>query len=86
VDVAAFLDLTVIWPFSTMGAAISKGAKGIGTLLGNAFVAPIKSVFGGSCEWESANALQEAFARCVGLRVRHTGFYSNISPVLFGTS
>lgn len=33
-----------------MGAAISKGANGIGTVLGNAFVAPIKSVFGGSCE------------------------------------
>ncbi|XP_058227721.1 uncharacterized protein LOC131336083 isoform X2 [Rhododendron vialii] len=50
VEVAKFLGLTVIWPFSTMGAAISKGAKGIGTLLGNAVVAPIKSVFGGSCE------------------------------------
>ncbi|KAG5538153.1 hypothetical protein RHGRI_025284 [Rhododendron griersonianum] len=36
-----------------MGAAISKGAKGIGTLLGNAFVAPIKSVFGGSCDFAS---------------------------------
>ncbi|KAI8544855.1 hypothetical protein RHMOL_Rhmol08G0327500 [Rhododendron molle] len=51
VEVATFLDLTVIWPFSTMGAAIGKGAKGIGTLLGNAFVAPIKSVFGGSCDF-----------------------------------
>ncbi|CAL5439284.1 unnamed protein product [Camellia sinensis] len=33
-----------------MGTVISKTANGIGTLLGNAFVAPLKAVFGGSCE------------------------------------
>ncbi|KAL5701195.1 hypothetical protein ACHQM5_026559 [Ranunculus cassubicifolius] len=33
-----------------MGAVVSKAANGIGGILGNAFVAPIKSVFGGSCE------------------------------------
>ncbi|KAL6996083.1 hypothetical protein U1Q18_006219 [Sarracenia purpurea var. burkii] len=33
-----------------MGDVISKAANGIGTLLGNAFVAPIKTVFGRSCE------------------------------------
>ncbi|XP_010263313.1 PREDICTED: uncharacterized protein LOC104601611 [Nelumbo nucifera] len=33
-----------------MGTVISKTATGIGGILGNAFVAPIKTVFGGSCE------------------------------------
>ncbi|KAK9280937.1 hypothetical protein L1049_003828 [Liquidambar formosana] len=33
-----------------MGSVISKAANGVGVVLGNAFVAPIKSVFGGSCE------------------------------------
>ncbi|KAF8407409.1 hypothetical protein HHK36_006540 [Tetracentron sinense] len=33
-----------------MGAVISKAANGLGAVLGNAFVAPIKTIFGGSCE------------------------------------
>ncbi|KAF9605743.1 hypothetical protein IFM89_018139 [Coptis chinensis] len=33
-----------------MGSAVSKAANGIGSLIGNAFTAPIKTIFGGSCE------------------------------------
>lgn len=33
-----------------MGSAISKAANAIGALLGNAFIAPFKTIFGGSCE------------------------------------
>ena len=33
-----------------MGTVISKAANGIGGALGNAFVAPIKTIFGDSCE------------------------------------
>ncbi|XP_068647003.1 uncharacterized protein [Aristolochia californica] len=33
-----------------MGAIISKAANGLGVVLGNTFVAPIKSIFGRSCE------------------------------------
>ncbi|KAJ7952082.1 Protein HAPLESS 2 [Quillaja saponaria] len=33
-----------------MGAVISKAANGVGGVLGNAFVAPLKSIFGRSCE------------------------------------
>ncbi|KAF5741618.1 hypothetical protein HS088_TW10G00622 [Tripterygium wilfordii] len=33
-----------------MGTVISKAANGIGGVLGNAFVAPFKTIFGGSCE------------------------------------
>lgn len=33
-----------------MGTVISKAANGIGAVLGNAFVAPIKTIFGASCE------------------------------------
>ncbi|TKY64712.1 hypothetical protein E2542_SST14610 [Spatholobus suberectus] len=33
-----------------MGSAISKGANGLGSVIGNAFSAPFKSIFGGSCE------------------------------------
>lgn len=33
-----------------MGSVIGKAASGIGGVLGNAFVAPIKTIFGASCE------------------------------------
>ncbi|PKA48068.1 hypothetical protein AXF42_Ash015831 [Apostasia shenzhenica] len=33
-----------------MGTAVSKAANGIGSVLGNAFVAPVKTIFGKSCE------------------------------------
>ncbi|KAF6141744.1 hypothetical protein GIB67_027922 [Kingdonia uniflora] len=33
-----------------MGAVIGKAANGVGVILGNTFIAPIKTVFGGSCE------------------------------------
>ncbi|XP_042488212.1 uncharacterized protein LOC122068425 [Macadamia integrifolia] len=33
-----------------MGTAISRAANGIGGFLGSAFVAPFKTIFGGSCE------------------------------------
>ncbi|XP_064935081.1 uncharacterized protein LOC103994485 isoform X2 [Musa acuminata AAA Group] len=33
-----------------MGSVISKAANGVGTALGNAFVAPVKTIFGASCE------------------------------------
>lgn len=33
-----------------MGAVISKAANGIGAAIGGAFVAPIKTIFGASCE------------------------------------
>lgn len=33
-----------------MGTVVSKAANGLGAVLGNAFVAPIKTIFGNSCE------------------------------------
>lgn len=33
-----------------MGTVISKAANGVGGVLGNAFAAPFKTIFGGSCE------------------------------------
>lgn len=39
------------WPWRsfTMGGVISKAANDIGGVLGNAFVAPVKTIFGASC-------------------------------------
>lgn len=36
-----------------MGTVISKAANGVGGALGSAFVAPIKTIFGDSCQYES---------------------------------
>ncbi|KAK9097697.1 hypothetical protein Syun_024742 [Stephania yunnanensis] len=33
-----------------MGSLVSKAANGVGSLIGNAFAAPLKAVFGGSCD------------------------------------
>ncbi|PIA61509.1 hypothetical protein AQUCO_00300790v1 [Aquilegia coerulea] len=38
-----------------MGTVVSKAANGIGAVLGNAFVAPIKTVFGGNCDAQMGN-------------------------------
>lgn len=40
------------WIYLTMGGVIGKAANGIGGVLGNAFLTPIRTIFGGSCEWE----------------------------------
>ena len=44
------LNETWLWKYFTMGGVIGKAANGIGGVIGSAFAAPIKTIFGASCE------------------------------------
>ncbi|KAG6777037.1 hypothetical protein POTOM_016836 [Populus tomentosa] len=65
-----------------MGSVINIAANGIGGVLGNAFAVPIKTILGASCYLDAplptvqggdlpTHGKNEAFARGVGLHVKH---------------